>query len=95
VFGGLLRRWNTFAPEELRFDKTDWQGMIAQYDLKTQALKMKADEIGSIGWIRYEFPNPEQARIATILAHFAEFAGVGRKTAMGMGQVRLKRQPNL
>jgi CRISPR-associated endoribonuclease Cas6 len=90
VFGGLLRRWNTFAQENLKFDKTEWQGMIAAYDLKTQALKMKADEIGSIGWIRYEFPNPEQARIATILAHFAEYAGVGRKTAMGMGQVRLK-----
>jgi CRISPR-associated endoribonuclease Cas6 len=91
VFNGLLRRWNVFAPPSLRFQLTEWQGMIAAYDLKTQALKMKADEIGSIGWIRYEFPNPEQARIATILAHFAQFAGIGRKTAMGMGQVRLKK----
>jgi CRISPR-associated endoribonuclease Cas6 len=90
VFNGLLRRWNVFAPPALRFQVVEWQGMIAAYDLKTQALKMKADEIGSIGWIRYEFPNPEQARIATILAHFAEYAGVGRKTAMGMGQTRLK-----
>jgi CRISPR-associated endoribonuclease Cas6 len=90
VFGGLLRRWNTFAPEEIKFDRAEWQGMIAQYDLKTQSLKMKADEIGSIGWIKYEFPNPEQARIATILIHFAEYAGVGRKTAMGMGQTHLK-----
>lgn len=99
VFGGLLRRWNTFAPAELKFDspqetlreRAEWQGMIAAYDLKTKAIKMKVDEIGSIGWIRYEFPNPQQARIATILAHFAEFAGIGRKTAMGMGQVRLKK----
>lgn len=91
VFNGLLRRWNVFAPPALRFQVVEWQGMIAAYDLKTQALKMKADEIGSIGWIRYEFPNPEQARIATILAHFAQYAGVGRKTAMGMGQIRLKK----
>ncbi len=40
----------------------------------------------SIGWVRYRFPDPEQARIATILSHFAFFSGVGRKTALGMGQ---------
>jgi hypothetical protein len=28
-------------------------------------------EIGAVGWARYRFSNPEQARIATILAHYA------------------------
>jgi CRISPR-associated endoribonuclease Cas6 len=46
-------------------------------------------EIGTKGWVRYEFTDSEQAKIATTLAHFAGFAGVGRKTAMGMGQTRL------
>ena len=46
-------------------------------------------EIGTVGWVKYRFPDPEQARIATILANFAVFSGVGRKTAMGMGQVRI------
>lgn len=43
-------------------------------------------EIGNCGWVRYEFP--EKAAIATVLAHEACFAGIGRKTAMKMGQAR-------
>jgi len=90
VFGSLQRRWNAFAPEELRLPAMQWKGLVSDYELKTHKLKMKKSvEIGAVGWVRYRFPDPEQARIATILAHFAFFSGVGRKTAMGMGQTRL------
>lgn len=90
VFSGLLRRWNQFAPPDLHFPKLDWQGMISAYDLKTYALRLEGGaEIGSQGWVKYRFPDPEQARIATILAHYASFSGVGRKTTMGMGQARI------
>ena len=90
VFSSLLRRWNALAPDGLQFPVVEWQGLTSAYELKTVALKMKAGaEIGAKGWIQYEFSDPEQAKIATILAHFAGFAGVGRKTAMGMGQTRL------
>jgi CRISPR-associated endoribonuclease Cas6 len=90
IFGNLQRRWNAFAPDDLKFPKVQWQGLVSGYDLKTQTIRMeKTLEIGSVGWARYRFPDPKQARIATILAHFAFFAGVGRKTAMGMGQVTL------
>lgn len=93
VFGSLYRRWNTFAPEEFKFPKIQWGGLVSDYDLKTQKLRMENSvEIGAVGWARYRFSDPEQARIATILAHFAFFAGVGRKTAMGMGQVVLDKQ---
>lgn len=89
VFGSLQRRWNAFAPEPLHFPSFNWNGLVSDYDLKTQKLRMENSvERGAIGWVRYRFPDAEQARIATILAHFAFFAGVGRKTAMGMGQVR-------
>ena len=89
VFGSLLRRWNAFAPVELQFPVIEWKGVTSAYELKTYAHKMKGGaEIGTQGWVRYEFP-PEQAAIATVLAHFADWAGVGRKTAMGMGQTRL------
>ena len=91
VFGNLLRRWNTFAPVELQFPNLEWQGLTCAYGLKTQVLHLKGGaEIGTTGWVRYEFPNPEQAAIATTLAHFACFAGVGRKTGMGMGQAKVK-----
>lgn len=90
VFGGLLRRWNAFAPVDLQLPDQEWQGVTAAYDLKTYALRMKGGaEIGAQGWARYEFKSQEQAQIATTLAHFASFAGVGRKTGMGMGQTRL------
>ena len=91
VFGSLYRRWNAFAPEELRFSKMQWAGLVSDYELKTRKIRMENSvETGAVGWVQYRFPDPEQARIATILAHFAFFAGVGRKTAMGMGQVVLE-----
>jgi len=89
VFGSLWRRWNAFAPEELQFPEVEWQGLVLAYELKTFALKMEGGaEIGAQGWVRYRFREPEQMKMATILSHFAFFAGVGRKTSMGMGQVQ-------
>lgn len=91
VFGNLLRRWNTFAPVELQFPSLEWQGVVSAYNLKTRTLTLNGTaEIGTTGWVRYRFNDAQQARIATLLAHFAEFAGVGRKTAMGMGQVCIR-----
>jgi CRISPR-associated endoribonuclease Cas6 len=42
-----------------------------------------------VGWVKYFFPDLQQARIANILAKFALFSGIGRKTTMGMGEVRI------
>ena len=90
VFSNLWRRWNAFAPEELQFAPVEWEGFVAAYELKTHALKLEGStEIGAQGWVRYRFADEEQTRIANILARFAFFAGVGRKTTMGMGQTQL------
>jgi CRISPR-associated endoribonuclease Cas6 len=90
VFNGLLRRWNLFAPEKLHFPTVEWSGVVSAYELKTYAMKMEGGaEIGAKGLIRYRFADTEQAKIATTLAHFATFAGIGRKTTMGMGQVKV------
>ncbi|ASC71714.1 hypothetical protein XM38_026680 [Halomicronema hongdechloris C2206] len=89
VFGSLLRRWNAFAPEDLQFSQIEWQGMVSAFDLKTRVLRLEGGpQIGSVGWIRYRFLDAEQARIASVLAQYAFFAGVGYKTTMGMGQVQ-------
>ncbi|WP_414565139.1 MULTISPECIES: CRISPR system precrRNA processing endoribonuclease RAMP protein Cas6 [unclassified Anabaena] len=91
VFGSLWRRWNAFAPPELKFPAVEWDAQVSAFELKTYALKLEAGaEIGAEGWVKYRFLDSEQARIATVLAHFANFAGVGRKTAMGMGQVIIR-----
>lgn len=90
VFNSLHRRWNIFAPEQYHLPTCEWNALVTAYDLKTYALKMEGGtEVGAQGWVRYRFSSPETARIATILANFAFFAGVGRKTAMGMGQAQL------
>ena len=89
VFGSLFRKWNSFAPDEHKFPDIQWKGLVSAYELKTQALKMESGaEIGAQGYVKYRFKDEEQAKIANILANFAFFSGVGRKTSMGMGQVR-------
>jgi len=91
VFGSLLRRWNAFAPHDCKFQPVEWKALVSACELKTHALKMEGGaEIGVQGSVRYRFLEAEQAKIATTLAHFAFFAGVGRKTSMGMGQVKLE-----
>jgi CRISPR-associated endoribonuclease Cas6 len=96
VFNGLLRRWNIFAPEKLQFPSIEWNGIVSSYEFKTYAMKMEGGaEIGAEGFIRYRFTDTEQARVATILAHFACFSGIGRKTAMGMGQVAMKKNSGI
>ncbi|MBH8564952.1 CRISPR system precrRNA processing endoribonuclease RAMP protein Cas6 [Nostoc sp. CENA67] len=90
VFNSLHRRWNIFAPQQYHLPSCEWNALVTAYDLKTYALKMEGGtEVGAQGLVRYRFNSPEAARIATILANFAFFAGVGRKTAMGMGQTQL------
>jgi len=87
VFNSLLRRWNLFAPDAQKLpEQIEWGGVVAAYDLKTYAPKMRAAEIGALGWIRYRFRDRDCQQQATALAGFAEYAGIGRKTAMGMGQ---------
>ena len=89
-FESLRKRWNQFAPEEMHYPTIEWEALTSAFELKTHALKMKGSpEIGSTGWICYEFPNLEQAKIATTLAHFGVFSSVGRKVGMGMGQINL------
>lgn len=94
VFSNLQRRWNYFAPENLQLPAVAWLGLVSAYELKTYAMKMEGGaEIGAQGWAKYRFFDAEQLRQATILAHFAFFAGVGRKTTMGMGQTKLQVSP--
>ncbi|MBD2491796.1 CRISPR system precrRNA processing endoribonuclease RAMP protein Cas6 [Aulosira sp. FACHB-615] len=91
VFNGLLRRWNHFAPPQLKFPEIKWNCLVSAFELKTHAFKLEVGgEIGAEGWVRYRFNDNEQAKIATVLAHFAHFAGVGRKTTMGMGQTSIQ-----
>ena len=101
VFGSLLDRWNAFAP--LRIDPeilvvVEQACTIARYDLRTEAVPLGGGlQIGFVGRCTYGLPPgrgirpaDEYAwRVLHLLANFAFFAGVGAKTTMGMGTVRM------
>ncbi|NBT20456.1 MAG: CRISPR system precrRNA processing endoribonuclease RAMP protein Cas6, partial [Proteobacteria bacterium] len=101
VFGSLLDRWNAFAP--LRIDPeilvvVEQACTIARYDLRTEAVPLGGGlQIGFVGRCTYGLPPgrgirpaDEYAwRVLHLLASFAFFAGVGAKTTMGMGTVRM------
>lgn len=90
VFDSLRRRWNQFAPQSLHFSPVEWQGLVSAFDLTTKTRQFNGNpQIGCVGWVRYEFRDRHQAEIATTLAQFARFSGIGRKTAFGMGQAVL------
>lgn len=90
VFGSLWRRWQTFAPQHLQLPAFDWIGWVSAYNLQTEVVKLKGGiEIGAQGWANYQLSNVEQTQAATTLSRFAQFAGIGRKTTMGMGQAQL------
>jgi len=100
-FGGWLRRWNLYAPPELRLDETlaEWVEeyvAVAECSGHTEAVPLDAGRlfVGFVGQVRFTFlrardvPEPVRAALAT-LAHMAEFAGTGVETMRGMGLTKL------
>ena len=98
VFGGLLDKWNAFAPIEVH------QGVrrfaqeclaVSRYQLETQLLRFGADGArgavaGCVGRCTYAILVHDKywMRLIHLLAAFAFYAGVGRRTTMGLGQTR-------
>jgi CRISPR-associated endoribonuclease Cas6 len=94
VFSSLLRRWNAFSDTKL---PEEYLGLlssvkVSNYTLHTELINFsKYKMIGFRGRVEYRLPEEtaeafQQAMNA--LADFAFYAGVGAKTAMGMGQTR-------
>ena len=98
VFGGLLSLWNAFGPqplpEELRAFARDCV-VVSRYRLHTELVDFGSGRRGRVGGFvgtcRFAIRCPDTARQRRIglLAAFAPFAGVGWRTAMGLGQTRL------
>jgi CRISPR-associated endoribonuclease Cas6 len=94
VFQSLANKWNAFAPMQLWINWADFdrQVTVARFDLKTKLLDFGGfRQVGFVGecWflIDPEARVPLRHALYT-LAQFAFYAGVGRKTTMGMGMVR-------
>lgn len=91
VFGGLAARWRAHTAVPL----PELEGALgrlvpARYSLRTAMLDYgRYRQVGFVGRCLYEALEPlaeAEARALACLVQFAFYAGVGAKTAMGMGQ---------
>ena len=98
VFGSLARSWNLLAPQSLGVDWDDLKGYVDAHvvvkrldGLETRMLHFgRSPQIGFVGQVTYGLMAEDRAARCCLsaLADFAFYAGVGLKTAMGMGQCR-------
>ncbi len=99
VFLTLAEKWNAFSPVHLGADLhevIDGAVELARYELRTRVLRFPhGPETGFVGRCEYRLlldrttaEGDTIGRLLHLLADFAFFAGVGAKTAMGMGQTR-------
>lgn len=97
VWGSLAAKWNKFAPVELKVNKALLGNFVENnvfpidYDILTNTLYyVGAIQKGFIGTCGYIIKNNNYlANQVAALTEFARYSGVGYKTTMGMGQVRL------
>lgn len=94
VFTSLLKRWNAFSELKIPEEHAAYLPSIkvSSYDLHTQLVHFSRYKIiGFKGRVEYELPEDVSEaflREVNALADFAFYAGIGAKTAMGMGQAR-------
>jgi CRISPR-associated endoribonuclease Cas6 len=94
VFQSLLRRWNQYSG--IPFSETMIEPIFPSYfDIRTEMIMdSRSKLIGCVGEITFAIlgdVESETIRQINTLADFAMYAGVGRKTPMGMGMVRRKK----
>ncbi len=91
VFNSLLNRWNKYSGIEF---SNDFLEVIfpSFFNIRTEiVIDSRSKFIGFIGDINYRIlkdVDPLIIKQVNTLADFALYAGVGRKTPMGMGMVR-------
>ncbi|NCR36899.1 MAG: CRISPR-associated endoribonuclease Cas6 [Microcystis aeruginosa S11-01] len=92
VFNSLLGRWNRYSG--IPFDSIALESIFPSFfDIQTKLADeaYKNQSIGCVGEIHYRLlgeVEPAKIKAINALADFALYAGVGRKTTMGMGMTR-------
>jgi CRISPR-associated endoribonuclease Cas6 len=91
LFHSLLRRWNRHS--DIPLDETILEPIYPSYfNIHTEiAIDSRSKLIGCVGTITFRIlgeVKPGVIRQINALTDFALYAGVGRKTPMGMGMVR-------
>lgn len=91
VFQSLLRRWNEYS--NIPLPSTLVEPIYPSYfDIRTEiVMDGRSKLIGCVGVIAFQVlgdVEPQTIKQINALADFALYAGVGRKTPMGMGMVK-------
>lgn len=91
VFKSLLQRWNKYSGIEISLDIIE-PIFPSFFNIRTEITSdSRSKFIGCIGEISYKIMGevePEIIKQINAIADFALYAGVGRKTPMGMGMAR-------
>jgi len=99
LFGGLLRVWNKYAPEQMRKEKQIIRELTLGKHISVNACRLRHTYLhfpsyvqkGFVGQCTYQLRADQLlASHFTTLAALAYYAGAGYKTTMGMGQIRVK-----
>jgi CRISPR-associated endoribonuclease Cas6 len=98
LFTALHKKWSQWCGQELSQPLSrDWlreNVLVSDWQLHSRMLRYGAQaQVGSEGRVTFrvfdgEGEGPEARQLLNVLADFAFYAGVGRKTTQGMGQVR-------
>lgn len=91
IFNGLLKRWNKYSGIE--FSEIAIESIFPSFfNIRTEIVAdSRSKFIGCVGEVSYRLMGdlePMQIKRVNALADFALYAGVGRKTPMGLGMVR-------
>lgn len=94
MFRSWLERWNHFAPVYLGSDElAAYLGnaiALSRHDLRTRSFQVHSGRVtGFTGNITLQIlsrTDPLLANVANLLVNYAQFAGTGIKTRLGMGQ---------
>jgi CRISPR-associated endoribonuclease Cas6 len=91
IFQSLLRRWNEYSG--MAFDESLIEPIFPSYfDIRSEiVMDGRSKLIGCVGAIAFQIlgeVDPIMIKQINALVDFAIYAGVGRKTTMGMGMVK-------
>lgn len=96
IFSGLIKKWKHFSnvnTEENLLELINQAVIVSGYELKTQKV-----ELESMGWftgfsgklyLNFQTNEEHVLRWINALLDFSEFCGIGRKTTMGFGKVKI------
>jgi len=100
VFGGLLARWNQFAPLAMPEETQRYAReclAVSAFSLRSRLAGTKHEGVrsGAVGEVAYAALNADRYWLSLIqaLAAYAFYAGVGGGTTLGMGQCRPNPRP--